>query len=1275
MIRTLLFLLMTLSFSGSMSAKQRLASTNPDKKSVNGFDANTYEPTDNGIIARYNSEYVRIQFYNDSTVRVSKAFDDTFEHPRWSIIREPDASMDITITEADGVVKMNTSKMHIDYALATGRIIIYDANGNQLFKESSHSFTKTTDGPFSSYTITQRFLLDKNECIYGMGQLQDGLLNRRGTNVKLEQKNCSICIPYFLSSKNYGFYWDNYSPTTFSDTGSDTFFRSTGKVIDYYVWSGSNSHEVQRSLRNMTGQTELPPLWNFGLYQSKERYASGSEVMNVVKRFRELHIPLDCIVQDWQYWGDGAHWNAMEFLNPEYSNYRQMISYVHNRHAKLMISIWPNFGPATNMYSTLNQKGLLFTVQDVNGSHPYNPYNSEARALYWDYLWSHLGNKGIDAYWMDATEPEFFGDDENHMNNIALEGQTWRSLRNAYPLATVSGVADHFRAQPELSDTRVSIMTRSAYLGMQRTGAFIWSADIDGDWATLRKQIPAACNVSETGLPYWNSDTGGFFKGDLNNDSWRRLFVRWTQFSTFTPMLRFHGTSTAREPWRFGSAGDSRGEYDNIVRYIKLRYALLPYLYSTAHKVRTDAATFMQGMPIAFPHDANTLGMTDQYMFGHSFLVAPVLEDGVIGRNAYLPKGERWIDFWTGYTFNGGQAVFKVAPMELIPLYVRAGSILPIGPDVQYSTEKKWDNLEIRVYPGADGEFTLYEDEFDNYNYEKGQYTEIPMTWNEATKTLNIGARRGSYNGMLSERTFNIVVVSPEKGTGDKRATTFDATIAYTGEAVSVSLEAENVPEPVQDDVPSSISLVYPTSLNSAQPVKTLEDGVEYAIQNANNTLVNRRFFWDQDNLRTQGEGKLDDLRVVANRSVINGEECWSFRITSTDYDGRYIGRNNDVNVQVSDEMFWKATYEESSKADGDGFKLVAQGDDDNGLQAMMMNGDGTWVVAWKSGDPGSDYTPLTTHWQFFRTKDLISGAMNQYNTSRLLLYQYLREAMQQYSRGISTVIPAYNSGIKIYNDVSSSIEDVNSAIENLREAIASTVSLYEVGVPATYGILNQGFENLSTQKDVEMNSGVMPPFGWTVTRNGREVTPNQSSWYWGAINSDGGSYMEGGHVFGVWNGSSYGNIELSQTLTGLPNGKWRLTALVMNNHSETGNLTRLFLNSSSMLSGSANDYSTLPRGEECTFSGEWSNAADDMHQRFTVESTITDGTLHFGIRSNGFFKADDFQLTWLGEESSINDKEVELPEKMNMIYDLSGRRVSTPDHGIYIINGKKVKK
>lgn len=771
----------------------------------------SYETTGHGILAKWDDMNVNICFYKDDVVRIGKAYDTSYQKPSLVVLGSP-SDVSFTVSEREGIVSVKTAKMTVEYTLLTGIVTIKDGEGRQLISEQSCSMKARKDGPNDSYTVMQRFQLASDERIYGMGQLQDGRLNRRNTSVKLEQDNRSICIPYFESSKNYGLYWDNYSPTTFSDSEAGTRFTSTGTAIDYYVLVADDSRGVLRSLRALTGECKQPALWNFGLYQSKQRYTSAQEVMDVLGEYRRRQVPIDCMVQDWQYWGDDAHWNAMEFLNPTFSNYQAMLDYVHQNNAKLMISFWPDFGPQTRQYAEFQSKGMLLTGNSYPwnaGCRPYDPYSAEARDIYWNYLYNGLVRHGIDAYWMDSTEPDYQGGTDADFDCVTgWNGQTWRALRNAFPLATVEGVYQHHRAQSELNDKRVSIMTRSGYLGMQRTGAYVWSADITSSWETLANQIPAALNLSATGLPYWNSDTGAFFiggyKGGVSNDQWRRLYTRWTQFSTFCPMLRFHGDQTPREIWQFGDQGDVKGEYDNLVKYIRLRYRMLPYLYATARQCVAAAGTMMTALPLAFEDDAQGYDVQDQYMFGDAMMVAPVIQDKVNGRDVYLPAGHRWYDFWTGTSTDGGKRVYKKTPADIIPVYVKAGSILPWGPDVQYSTEKSWDNLEIRVYAGADGQFTLYEDENDNYNYEQGKYSEILFSWDDATQTLTIDDRHGAFSGMLQDRTFRIVRVSSKQGVGDLHSTIYKE-VSYDGHRISIELGATPEIEEVDEDITSEI--------------------------------------------------------------------------------------------------------------------------------------------------------------------------------------------------------------------------------------------------------------------------------------------------------------------------------------------------------------------------------------------------------------------------------------------------------------------------------------
>ncbi len=768
--------------------------------------AYSYKTTDYGIQARLNDQYVHIMLYADDIVRVVKGYTEDIAKKSLSVVDTPQSGLcEVAEDTGNKTVTVSTSKVKVVYHLATGQVEVLRYNGAELLREKAGgtSFFAKKDGPFDSYQITNTFQLEDDEQIYGMGQIQDGNLNRRGLTFTLAQDNMKVCIPYFQSTKNYALFWDNYSPTTFTDNEEGTRFQSTGTEIDYYVLCGDDSGDVLASMRELTGKAPLMPLWNFGLYQSKERYMSTSEVREVVDRYRELGVPLDCIVQDWQYWGGDNQWNALAFLNPAYSDAEEMIDHVHGQNAKLMISIWANFGRDTEAGHELGALGRLIPINSYpwnQGVQPYDVYDAEARDIYWKYLYNGLIRKGIDAYWMDSTEPDYLNWKESDLDYVSGEGRTWRSLRNAFPIAHVGGVSTHHRdleakSDPYLTGKRVSILTRSAFAGQQRYGANTWSGDVTASWQNFAAQIPAACNLSVCGIPYWNSDIGGFFTGGyggVGDPNWRQLYMRWMQFGTFTPMMRFHGTNTPREIWQFGSADDGLGDYDQILKYVKMRYRMLPYLYSTAWQVYKNDATFMRALAIAFNGDPQGYDVKDEYMFGDAFLVAPVVQEAAPGRDVYLPEGTKWVDFWTGETLNGGQTVNKQANVDIIPLYVRAGSILPWGPDVQYSTEKPWDDLEIRVYPGADGSFTLYEDENDGYGYENGAYTEIPFAWDDDTQTLTIGARNGQFDGMLKSRTFRIVKVSTRRGTGDLHTTQYEAVVTYDGTATEVVLDSED---------------------------------------------------------------------------------------------------------------------------------------------------------------------------------------------------------------------------------------------------------------------------------------------------------------------------------------------------------------------------------------------------------------------------------------------------------------------------------------------------
>jgi len=777
-----------------------------------------YKKTELGISTTQNAVTTEIQFYSPEIVRVIKSPEgEKVSKQSLSVIKAPEKT-DLKITQNGNVVTLTSAALAVDINLEIGKITYHDLKGSLLFTEKDYGvqFTAIRDVDTDTYIVRQAFMLDKEEAIYGLGQHQNGTMNQRMQKLFLRQENMQICIPFFQSVKGYGLFWDNYSPTTFVDNLQETSFESqVGDCADYYFMYGTNADGVIACMRNLTGQAPMFPYWTFGYWQSKERYKSQDEIVGVVKKYREIGVPLDGIIQDWQYWGDNYHWNAMEFLNPAFPEPQKMINDIHNMNAHIIISCWESFGPKTKQFEIMDKKGMLLNFKTwppssedkwppdpakPSGAKPYDVYNPEARNIYWDFMNRGIFSLGMDGWWLDSTEPDHLDIKEEDFDNKTYLG-SFRKVRNAYPLIAVGGVSDHQRQTS--TDKRVFILTRSAFAGQQRYGANSWSGDVVSDWNVLRNQISGGLNFSLCAIPYWNGDIGGFFpsrfSGGVQNVAYRELYVRWLQFATFTPMMRSHGTDTPREIWNFGEKGS--WEYNTIEKYINLRYRLLPYIYSTSWQVTANGSSMMCALMMDFASDKKVLDINNEYMFGKSILVNPVTEplytvnkregstgDFSVVKNSktYLPEGAEWYDFWSGKKFTGGQEVERPTPMDIMPLYIKAGSIIPMGPMVQYASEKQ-DPTEIRIYPGANGTFVLYDDEKDNYNYEKGMYATIELNWDDASKTLTIGNREGSFNGMLNSRTFNIIVVSDQNG-GASAAVKFTKTIKYNGKAKSIKL-------------------------------------------------------------------------------------------------------------------------------------------------------------------------------------------------------------------------------------------------------------------------------------------------------------------------------------------------------------------------------------------------------------------------------------------------------------------------------------------------------
>ncbi len=754
---------------------------------------------------------VKVEFYTPTIVRIVKTpTGHASKQPSLVVLAKPEA----VSVKANGQ-SASSGQLGVKMDAKTGALTFTDGRGRVLLKEKSAQFEILTTGANAgAYKVGQTFTLQKGEAIYGLGTFQDGQLNRRGAHKLMEQSNLEDFQNVLQSVNGWGLFWDNYSPTQFDDDENGmTFCSQVGDHIDYYFMLGGSADGVIAQMRHLSGDVPMFPLWTYGYWQSKERYKSSDELLSVVRKYRQLHVPLDGIIQDWQYWGSNYLWNAMDFLSEEFSRGPQMVKQAHDMHTHLMISIWASFGPHTKAFRQLAAKDLLFDFQTwpqsgishiwpprmdyPSGVRVYDAFSPEARNIYWQNLKT-LYDYDIDAWWMDSTDPDFFNPTEkNYEHKAGQEGGTWRSLRNAFPLETVRGVYQAQRNTPPVSK-RVFIMTRSAFAGQQHYGSNMWSGDVASSWDMLRKQVPAGLNFSLTGNPNFNTDIGGFFCGSYNtrgggsaprNPQYQELYVRWMQYGLFCPVFRSHGADAPREIWQFGQKGEP--VYDAIEKTIRLRYRLIPYLYSTAWQVTSNNESYLRPLFSDFASDKRVWDMADEFMFGRSILAAPILnpqytqeriikEDAMTGwdrkehreesgeRNVadwtaqqsvskYLPKGARWFDFWTGQQYNGGQDVTLSTQLDRVPMFVRAGSIVPLAPEMEYVGQQSWEQLEIRVYPGANGSFTLYEDEGDGYNYEKGIYTTIPFTWDDRSHTLTIGQRQGQYPGMLTKRQFNIV--------------------------------------------------------------------------------------------------------------------------------------------------------------------------------------------------------------------------------------------------------------------------------------------------------------------------------------------------------------------------------------------------------------------------------------------------------------------------------------------------------------------------------------
>jgi alpha-D-xyloside xylohydrolase len=686
---------------------------------------------DDGVVLAMQHGTLRLQICSSSIVRVTYSPDATIpDTTQYAITKTNWPKTRWTMEFGNNDVRVTTPSLKVTIARKDGAILFSDAAGKKLFQDYDRTLTPVeVNGEKTYHSEVFSNLWDSTEAFYGLGQHQAGVWNYHGEAADLSQDNTNISVPMFLSSNGYGIFWNNSSRSRFNNRFPHALYLSSevADTVDYYFLYGPEFDKIIASYREMTGAAPLFGKWAYGFWQCKNKYESQAEVLGVAHKYRDLHIPADDIVQDW-FW-----WNTMgePVFNKNYPDPRGMIDDLHKNHFHVMFSFWPYFRPGSPVYDEMDKRGYFIDRTKVSGFHPagqalFDAFNPEARKYYWQLIDKGLFQIGADAWWLDTDEPETEGRETSVLINNKVALGSGARYANLYSLMTTNGV---YEGQRSASDRkRVFILSRSAFAGAQRNAITAWSGDVESNWLSFARQIPAGLNFELSGLPYWTTDIGGFIIGNPDDPSYRELFVRWFEYGAFCPIFRLHGTRTTNqnELWSYGPEAQTI-----LTSYDRLRYRLMPYIYSLAWKTTSEGYTPMRALAMDFRSDTRALNTGDEFLFGPAILVSPVTEAGVTSRRVYLPKAQ-WYDFWTGRRVDGSTVIDAAAPLDRMPLHVRAGSIVPMGPDLEYAAEKPADPIELRVYTGADASFALYEDENDNYDYEKGVRATIPISWDEA---------------------------------------------------------------------------------------------------------------------------------------------------------------------------------------------------------------------------------------------------------------------------------------------------------------------------------------------------------------------------------------------------------------------------------------------------------------------------------------------------------------------------------------------------------------
>ncbi|MDP9080174.1 MAG: glycoside hydrolase family 31 protein [Bacteroidota bacterium] len=778
---------------------------------ITNASVKSYIKNDDGVVFKLDKGLMNIRVCKADIIEVKYTIFNTFPVKNSLVVNNTwKEKSPFTVAEHGGQIVISTSRLNISINKTTNAIIYTNKKGAVVTSEASEnkSMNSATIAGINTYNCNTAFNSPADEALFGLGcHPEDSLsINYKGRNQQMLIKYMTGAIPVMLSTKGYGLLWDNYSASNFygaeAENSQYKYVSESGKMVDYYFFYGPDFDRIIDLYRTATGKAPMYPKWAFGLFQSQDKYNRQDEIIGVKNNYRNNHIPVDAIVQDWYWWSPlpiGSHIMSKE----RYPDLKAMIDELHKANMHAMISIWPVFGSGTKDFDDMKSKGFLTSITwDNFVTHTWDTYydahNPKARQRYWEQARdSVIKRYGWDAWWVDQCEPDNGSllDERRKADFSVGKGIDYF---NTYSLEHSKGLYQGWRK--DIAGKRSFLLIRQSFAGEQRNAATLWSSDISCSFASLRNQIPQGINACVSGIPYWTSDIGGYMSRidkdgipDWSKPQYRELFTRWFQFGTFSPIMRIHGKG---ERALFSNNWDDKTKAI-LLNYDKLRYRLLPYVYSLSAKVTNDNYTIMRALAFDFRDDKNVYSIHDQYMFGPAFLVNPVTSQMYTGKDAsaetktrkvYLPKGSKWYNFWTAESLDGGQSVDAPAPIETMPLYVKAGSIVPMGPNVEYATQNPAGAIELRIYKGANGEFKFYEDENDNYNYEKGNSSIFSFKWNDKLNQLTITARKGSFPGMMKTHTFNIVIVKEGHGSDIGISNKADKTVSYAGKQVVVKI-------------------------------------------------------------------------------------------------------------------------------------------------------------------------------------------------------------------------------------------------------------------------------------------------------------------------------------------------------------------------------------------------------------------------------------------------------------------------------------------------------